>query len=332
MRFLLVSLYHEGSLSWYCDRALKILGNDVYVFYPWKNADLRFRLKDRIGLHYNSEESYFSIGKALIRKVKKCKPDVVFVIKGIEILPETLTELKRESGCILINWWPDDPHLNEVSRKLSPFYDLFFTHDQGSVPLYLQHGAKNVSCLNFGCDPEIHRDLSQGERKYFYDLSFIGGWNEEREKSLEPFTKFKISIWGPGWEKVQKGSPLNNSLKGGQVLGLKMTEIYNRSKIVLNIHTTQGCLRGGVNMRTFEIPACRTLQLVDKTKEVIDLFQMNEEVVCFENLKEAFDQIEYYLIREREREIIALRGQKRAHSCHSYKLRMEHLISIIRNS
>lgn len=331
MKFLLVSLFHEGSLSWYCARALKKLGNDVNIFYPWKSAGIRFHLKDKIGINYNKEEAYFSIGKALIQKVKQYKPEVIFVIKGLEILPEILVKIKKDINCVLINWWPDDPHLNEASRKISVFYDLFFTHDQGSIPVYKKYGAKNTFCLNFACDPEIHKDLQNGVRKYSYDLSFIGGWNAKREKCLEPFVKFNFSIWGPHWERIKKGSPLKGAIKGGQVLGYEMTEIYNRSKIVLNMHATLGGLRSGVNMRTFEIPACQSFELVDKNKYLNELFVNNEELVCYGSLEEAFKHIEYYLTHEDERMNIARKGQQRAYTSHTYKQRMEMLISIIKN-
>ena len=77
-------------------------------------------------------------------------------------------------------------------------------------------------------------------------------------------------------------------------------KIYNAGKINLNLHSSTfhyGINPEGdfVNPRTFEIAACKGFQLLDYRSDLINLFNVNEELIAFHSLDELKDQIEYFL-------------------------------------
>ena len=55
--------------------------------------------------------------------------DLVVVLKGELIEPALVKRIREVSRAPVVNWWPDDPHKLNLSRRLAPAYDLFFTHD-----------------------------------------------------------------------------------------------------------------------------------------------------------------------------------------------------------
>src|SRR6266550_4316854 len=100
------------------------------------------------------------LGRSLATRLAAClragPVDVVLVFKGASLAPADVAELRRRCGGHWVNWFPDDPHQLELSTRLAPAYDRFFTHDSSSLARHRAAGAR-AHYLAFGCDPEFLR-------------------------------------------------------------------------------------------------------------------------------------------------------------------------------
>ena len=342
MRISVVGLEHVGSLGWYIKQALLKMGHQVelfdyrkvaygcFYFSFFKNSMLR-----RIALKILQKEAIKRMNIKLINSIKSFKPDVIIVQKGEIIYPETIREIKKISKAKMVVWHADSPFsvLTSSSNIIGSFqeYDVCFVFDPYYILEMIRAGAKQAEYLPFGCDSEVHRTISltmEEKLKYGSDVVFIGNCqktNQRRTEIVRSLTDFNLKIWGGSW-KSAGDAKLSKCIMSNSVYGEEMVKILNASKIAINIHHGQSIT--GVNMRTFETPACGCLLITDELPELTNFFECSEEVVCYKDISDLRKKIIYYLKCFNEREMIAKKGQNKAHSEHTYVNRMEKLIKI----
>jgi spore maturation protein CgeB len=77
--------------------------------------------------------------------------------------------------------------------------------------------------------------------------------------------------------------------------------------------------------------ACGGFLLTDYRADLEELFEVGREVVYYQDGRDLCKKIEYYLAHPKERETIARCGQEKVLREHTYKRRIEKLISVIRD-
>ncbi|MBT5794607.1 MAG: glycosyltransferase family 1 protein, partial [Deltaproteobacteria bacterium] len=102
-------------------------------------------------------------------------------------------------------------------------------------------------------------------------------------------------------------------------------------KINLNLHSSlyhYGINPDGdfVNPRTFEIASCKGFQLLDNRSDLLNLFNVDEELVVFNSLDELKDQIIFYTANPDKRNEIANRSYHRVLAEHTIEHRMQELL------
>jgi spore maturation protein CgeB len=107
-----------------------------------------------------------------------------------------------------------------------------------------------------------------------------------------------------------------------------MYEILRKSKITINHHTDIAGAYAS-NMRLYEATGVGTMLLTDWKENLKDLFEPGREVVAYRSPEECKDLISYYLTHDDEREAIALAGQQRTLSEHTYYCRMKDLAEVV---
>lgn len=83
----------------------------------------------------------------------------------------------------------------------------------------------------------------------------------------------------------------------------------------------------GVNVRTFEAAGADALQMVGWRPWLEQLFVDGRELVAFRGVQDLKRRIDYWLPRENECREIARAGMRRAHAEHTYRLRLDLLLS-----
>jgi len=112
------------------------------------------------------------------------------------------------------------------------------------------------------------------------------------------------------------------------VYGIDMFELFQASKIVLNYHVGAAGNYAG-NMRMFEVTGVGSCLLTDNKKNMSDLFDIEKEVVVYENAEDCISKIKWLLDHDAERKNIALAGQQRTLRSHTVGDRCRLMIEII---
>lgn len=110
--------------------------------------------------------------------------------------------------------------------------------------------------------------------------------------------------------------------------GIEMYNLLRMSKIVLNNHVGVAGDYAG-NMRLFEATGVGTCLLTDNKKNLGDLFNINDEVVVYDNAEDCIKKVKWLLANEDERKRIALSGQQRTLKSHSVNDRCKMILDII---
>ncbi len=249
----------------------------------------------------------------------KFKPEIVLTVKG-ETLSKGLIESIKKPNNKVVNWFPDPLNTWDLMVEIAPYYDYFLHFDPLIVKKLRTIGYKNTFYLPFAA--EITKDQSHSGK--IYDISFVGTYSKDREKKLSYLTNFDLNIWGdPRWFT----SSLRQFTKGGRISQNAMKKIIEKSKININIH--HNLSKKGANLRTFEVTGACGFLLSDYMEDIMNLYAINKELVCYRTAEELQSKAKYFLTHDLLRKKIAARGYKKAKEKHNYKNRMEQLVNLI---
>jgi spore maturation protein CgeB len=334
---ILFSGYHNPNfqtITEYVERAIDKTGHDLIIF-----DDRRHIIPGRIRYHVNWLHNFSLkfINKQLILIAQKTNPDMVIISGGHRIHSDTVNSL-RHKGITTVLWTIDAPLNFQPIIDAAPFYDHIFCQGREAIELFEQAGIRGAKWLPMACDPEIHRPLTLSEQeiaRYGNDVIFVGSHYPNREKLFESLADFDFGIWGPGWEKLPSTSPLRKLIRGGHTTPDEWMKIYNASKIVLAIHYQDPQNRFPVyqaSPRVFEAMSCGVFLISDAQKDVLSLFESGKHLIHFNSPRDLIEKIEYYLTHHEQREKIAQAGQQEVLAQHTYKDRINSLLSIIKNA
>lgn len=338
-----------GIIGCYCRDALINLGYNVKVFdfrqsqYLKKGIGpvLRKCIKKIFpnpGRQLPFVESLESkkIEKSLLETAREYKPDILFVLMGDTIFPQTLEKIKK-MGIITVNWFHDSvihPARKKLVETISSYYDYFFIIDSEEVLNYIKIHSQYVKTIPLACNPEVHKsiNLSEEERKnYGSEVSFVGTVKFKRAEVLSSLVDFNLGIWGYWLKKIPE---LKKCYREQHIFGEEAVKIYNASKIVLDINLSYGTgdKLFNVTPRVFEVPASGGFLLVDENPHVAKLYEIEKEIICYKDESDLREKVKYFLEHTEERKKIAQKGQQRAYREHTYEKRLKEILSMIENN
>ncbi len=97
------------------------------------------------------------------------------------------------------------------------------------------------------------------------------------------------------------------------ILGQELTDLYNNSKICLNIHVaTHAGMHTGPNPRTFELLSCQCFEIIDEGHISQTLLKNNQDLVEFKTSEDLIKKIDFYLNNSLQREKISVHGYNTA--------------------
>jgi spore maturation protein CgeB len=239
------------------------------------------------------------LNRNIISEIKRIKPKVTLVFKGMELFPATLEEIKKHTS-FLCNYNPDHPYKfysrgtgNSFVLDGIKFYDLYFSYAKSVCTGLTNSFGVQSYCVPFGFDETLSPTIFQGENikdKFI----FVGAWDKERESIFTKLTSFPVQIYGPKtW--VSRNKEISRNLYSGYAVYDK--EYYDATfsaKGVFNFLRPQNIVEQSHNMRTFEIPGCGGLMITNRTKEQSYFFEENKEAVYFDSIDELKDKIKFY--------------------------------------
>jgi spore maturation protein CgeB len=262
-----------------------------------------------------------SLATRLGARLRKKAADVVLVFKGPSLAPADVGRLRHRFGSRWVNWFPDDPHQLELSTRLAPAYDCFFTHDSSSLARHRATGAR-AHYLAFGCDPEYLRPPPvRSETRWTAPLVFVGSRDDVREPVLRELADLGLVSWGPGWPRgAVYGEDFVNALAGAAV-GVNVHQQFGERGDPARYGT-------GANMRVFELAAVGTPQLSDAKADIARHFTPDREIVLYRSVAELADRARALLADDALRRDLAGAARERALREHTWRHRLEELLTI----
>ncbi len=283
--------------------------------------------------------------RKFINDVRKENPDLLFIVKGDHLFPETLEELKRVLPCTIVAYVWDDPFYTDKKnlqddyrrsnfKKSIHLYDYIFVFDTFYIDEIQKRGAKHVSYLPLATNPERYKRIrvTEEDRKNFsHDICFIGVPFPNRVELFESLRDYDLGVYGDQWKKyfTIRGKKVPSYYKG-KATGDTVNKIYLCSRIVLNIHHPHSI--EGLNTRTFDIPACGAFEITDYKKNIERHFELDKEVVAFKDMDELRRKIDYYLKHDEVRKSVSEMGKKRVLDDHTWRKRMVDVIAVVEES
>lgn len=260
-----------------------------------------------------------AINAELLATAKNFRPDFILLFKPILITPATVNSLRKLSKTF--SWYPDYVYFPKTASSYFyqsiPLYDAHFSFNFANSEELKKFGAKESLFLPCAADPALHYrpdDLSPEEQSWGADVIFIGTYApEDRVKMLERLAAegIQIKIYGNDWEALPKDSPLvvSGAVQYRPLNCEDMAKGFAASKIAVAFVRQHN--KETLACRTYEIPACGTFMLHERTSKTGEVFEEGKEAEFFSSYEELRDKVAYYLTHEEERRRIAEAGLRK---------------------
>ena len=278
------------------------------------------------------------INRSVIEAARAFRPEIVWGEKQEFLRAETIEEL-RKLGARTIHFTPD-PYFSLYWKRTRLMdaalgaYDALVYCKSYERKAYEALGKPLVYMPLGYCD-EVHRPLPSDDPRWRCAVGFLGGWEPRREHYLHAVVAagIDLKIWGGYWNflrdgkwtlrrhiilkqlaggdpfRIHRDAVLANAWQGGEVYADDYARALTGSSIGLGFlrkvcpdqHTT----------RTFEIPACGSMLLADRTDEHRAFFEEGKEAEFFASPGEMLEKLRFYIANDAARGRIANAGYER---------------------
>jgi spore maturation protein CgeB len=283
--------------------------------------------------------SHSDLNRGLLEQARSFAPDLVLVLMGFHIAPDTLAAIKKDTGAVMVNYATDDPFNNRIGTRdlvrSIPLYDVYACTKKAIMNDVARAGCRDVHYVRFGYKPSIHfvePPATADERKRFAaDVAFVGEGDGDRLRFFNMLTKampdLNLALYGGLWNL----RPGMRRYSRGTVRGREFRMALGGTKIAINLVRVQN--RDDHVMRTFEGPACGAFMLNERTEEHLELFEEDREAAYFGSAEELVDKVRYYLRHDRERERIRTAGHMKTITAgYTYRHRLIEILNATHQS
>lgn len=281
--------------------------------------DWRFKWREKIKKYSKSLLKFFGlknftsryfVARDLSKRSKRVsivfdnfRPDLVVVVRGNSVDSRLISDM-RMKGAVCCAWWIKDVRKPRNMLDEIELYDFYFC-------IHKNLSEKCVSYLpawNF--DGSIYKNSSDCGAEYEFDVVFVGIWNEKRERYIKELSGCKLCLVGPGWKTrtFLSDSNLGRYFYADSLFGDELINLYKRSKIVLNINQWEQDEATGTTLRVVDVPACGSFLLSEYSRGLEEIYQIGVEVEAFSTPHELRQKVDYYLLHQSERNLIAKSG------------------------
>lgn len=115
--------------------------------------------------------------------------------------------------------------------------------------------------------------------------------------------------------------------RGGVDYWSEMPKVFYYSKINLNF--TIPNIKSGLPLRMWDVLGAGGFLMTNYQAEIPYYFEEGKDLVCFDDEKDLVEKVGYYLNHEEERKEIARNGYRKVKEIHTYRKRLEQMLSII---
>tara|TARA_B110001454_G_scaffold217561_1_gene243189 strand:- start:886 stop:1887 length:1002 start_codon:yes stop_codon:yes gene_type:complete len=306
------------------------MGYDVSNFELEKNILTNFKWFQYLEQKSLNSFNLQTVNTRLINKVKKVRPDLIWIDKGTYIYKETLENIKHiNPNPIIIHHNTDDieSDKHQFNNYLSSLdlYDAHFTCNKFNIDYSKKISTSRFFYNELGYDQNIFYPKKQEKQ---YDLFFIGHHEPHYEKYVSQILNkdIKFFLGGPGWHS----SDISRSKIAFNDFNEKIyPNVINKSSAGLGLYSTWN--RNISSGRIFEIPATKAALIVKRNSFIESLYKEDSEAIFFDNPEDLSSKLESLFKNKNLLEEIARNGYKRclANQC-TWDDRIEEAIDFLK--
>lgn len=338
MRILFLGQIGSGQTSLMRMRALERLGHTVrgvHTTEPWNRASW---LKRQVQRRLQRGSVVDEINRSVLEAAREFRPNLVWAEKQEFLRVETIEEL-RKLDARSVHFTPD-PYFSvdwKRTRLMDGAMGAFDTliYCKSYEREQYERLGRPVFYMPLGYCDEVHRPLPSDDARWNCAVGFLGGWEPRRERLLRAVAAagVDVKIWGGYWDFLRDGrwTPRRHiilrQLAGGETIRMHRDELLARAyqggeiyaddyaRALTSAKIGLGFVRRTCpdqhTTRTFEIPACRSLLLADRTEEHQEFFEEGKEAEFFDSSEELLEKVGFYCGNEAARQRVAQAGRKR---------------------
>ncbi|MCB0704399.1 MAG: glycosyltransferase [Saprospiraceae bacterium] len=261
----------------------------------------------------------------------KIKYDVILVFKGMELLPESVLELRTYCR-LLVNYNPDHPTKiysrgsgNKFVKDAISHYHIYSSYAKRICrDLKDIHGVESYF-LPFGYDETITIQSNPRLDYLEHFFVFIGAFDRDRERALDQLQSEYLKIFGGSeWESKSKRERIKKSYTGESLYNESYYFAQGKALGSINFLRQQNLIEESHNMRTFEVPFAGGMLIADRTEEQLEFFEEGKEAVYFSTMEELKSLLDFYQKHPEKARAIGLNAHKRSiNSNYSYRNRIQ---------
>jgi len=204
--------------------------------------------------------------------------DLVLAIKAPYLGAGGLALLRGATSAPLAMLYPDSPYGAYVQRRGLPAvlarFDRVYIWSRQLLARLHADGVAAATYLPFGYDPVDYGavgPVARPECGRRHAIAFIGQRYDKRARWLAALRGLDVGVWGLGWEGDSTLRESGACVHRAAAHGPAAAAIYRGATVAVNILHADNV--PAHNMRTFEIPPCRTVMLTEATVEIDAFFE-----------------------------------------------------------
>lgn len=341
MRLLIVGSNQSWAIERIYLKYLKELNPDTFLFpaqnllHEYLSSSILNKILFRIGL----SGIYNSINKKLIEYAEEIKPEIIWVFKGMEVLPATL-KLFKSKGIKLVNYNPDHPFIisgrgswNKNVFNSVGMYDLHLCYSKLLMKRISEEYKIRTEFLPFGF--ELDEDIYEKVKNIneIKKVCFIGNPDKIRAEVIKYLVNngIEVDVYGHNWNRYFSRRENANLKIYDAVYADKFWEIARKYRVQLNIFRPHNT--GSHNMRTFEIPAVGGIQLAPDSEEHREFFQEGKEIFLYRTNEELLKKVKSLLeMSKSEADGIRIAAREKSLSAdYTYRSRTNYVFKTFKN-
>jgi spore maturation protein CgeB len=323
--------YYDYYLS--VEKAFKNLGYSTRAI-SYFNSQVS-SLSERIRYHFSKKKEHFfdakrnKFNETVLGIYAEFEPDLVFIIQALEVHLETVKKMNKSKKIL---WMMDSIFRDERCYALRNSVDEIFVFEKTDIPRLWEQDKVRAHFLPLALDETIYFPTVKTND---IDILFVGALYENRIKLLEKvcarFKGYNIRIYGYYYSPFRR--PLYHLFRKHRKYFLnknispeKVNQLYNRSRICLNIHHAQN--KHGVNQRFFEISGSKAFQLVDHNEYITQNFS-EEEIMTYRSVEEMIEKIEMVFKNKINTALFAEKAYNKVMANHTFTHRIKQMLDFI---
>lgn len=269
----------------------------------------------------SKESAYNSTKNAIEKKIKSFQPDIVLVISPFGMHEKVFESFESLNTNVVKLAWIGDM-FGAHHKSIADYFDKLYCTDTHFLDLAIKYDFPNTVYLPLAVDETVFYNMHM-ERSN--ELLFIGAYTNQRAELINSITNMKIKLIGPSWNTLNENIDYNDKIIKTQ----QVVREYNNVNFVLNMKHEHNVVNG-LNMRSFEVPACGTCLIQDYVKDIEYNFDPKEEILVYHSIEELNELLEKIGKDKGLLKKVMTNGYNRVTSNHTYNHRVNTIIEDIR--